>query len=140
MNKIIYCFFCFAFCVVLSSKNYTCNEMKTYTNVSFEDLLQNPSKYDNQPVSVTGVYSGNKNIGPLIFKGEDDFRSLKYKSAIYIFNQKGSFVNVKHGGLVVVQGIFRAPKDNEAHIFFAEIIDVVSVTGVAGMNWRGRKP
>jgi DNA/RNA endonuclease YhcR with UshA esterase domain len=110
--------------------------MKNYNKVSFEELLKNPDTYDGQAIAVSGIYSGYKNVGPVIFETAEDFRLLKYKSSIHIFNQRGAdvFVNVKHGACALVQGVFKAAKKDEVNIFFAEIVDVQSVTGAGKLK------
>jgi len=103
--------------------------LNIYKSISFEELLMNPNKYDNQPIAVYGIYSGYRSV---IFKNAEDFKALNYKQSIFIFskydkNVKSKFVNVKHGSPVIVRGIFRATKEYEINVFFATIDDVFSV-------------
>jgi hypothetical protein len=113
-------------------------EAVSYAEISVDELFYSPSKYDKQPIAVIGIYSGFRDMGPILYKNNAEFRASNPIRGIRILGHKPTYTNVRHGAPAVVRGIFMVPEENELKLFFARIIDVTSVTGVG--NAEGVNP
>ncbi|WP_152032771.1 hypothetical protein [Ereboglobus luteus] len=107
-------------------------EAVNYIEVHIDDLFDNPDRYNGQPISVAGIYAGYRDMWPILYKNISDFTTKEPKIGIRISGRIGrqtNYINVKNGAPVIIRGIFRVPEENMLKLFFADIIDVASVTG-----------
>jgi len=100
-----------------------------YKKITFEDIIKDGKKWDNQLIEIEGLYSEFREMGPLLFKTQEDLRAKKWKNGIPLSTLEGIFVDVKHNKPVVVRGRLRLYKDDEAKLYLAEINDISIIIG-----------